>query len=97
MINKHCSWCDSVFQTEISYQIYCSSECREAATKEKMAQKYAQNRRAKRVGKERLCKSCNASLSVYNDDPLCVKCLVNPLDVKKAIKEIKGLSDGKFD
>jgi hypothetical protein len=36
-------------------------------------------------------------LSVYNDDPLCVKCLVNPLDVKKAIKEIKGLSDGKFD
>ena len=97
MINKHCSYCDSVFETEISYQIYCSSGCRESATKEKMAQKYAQNRRSKRIGKERLCKNCNGPLSAYNDDPLCAKCIVNPLDVKKAIKEIRDFSNGKFE
>lgn len=95
MKQKHCDWCDHTFETSISYQIYCSAECREAATKEKMAEKYAQNRRNKRVGKDRRCKGCNGPLSVYNDDPLCVKCIVNPSDVKKAIKEIRGFSNGK--
>lgn len=95
MKQKHCDWCDSTFETSVSYQIYCSAECREFATKEKMAEKYAQNRRTKRVGKDRRCKSCDSPLSVYNDDSLCVKCIVNPLEVKRAIKEIRGLSNGK--
>jgi hypothetical protein len=95
MKQKHCEWCDHTFETSISYQIYCSPECREAATKEKMAEKYAQNRRNKRIGKIRKCKGCGEPLSVYNDDPLCTKCLVNPLEVKKALKEIKGLLNGK--
>ena len=86
---KHCSWCDKEFKTEISYQIYCSVICREQATKEKIAARYIISRRQKRIGKERVCKSCKEALSIYNDDPLCVKCIVNPSDVAKALREIK--------
>lgn len=87
---KHCSWCDNEFNTTISYQIYCSEECRVAATKQKIAQRYMVTRRQKRKGKERKCKSCGAPLSIYNDDPLCIKCNVNPTEVLKALKQIKG-------
>jgi hypothetical protein len=86
---KHCQWCDNVFETQISYQIYCSPVCRDGATKEKIAARYIISRRQKRKGKERKCKSCGEALSIYNDDNLCVKCNVNPVDVVKALKQIK--------
>lgn len=95
MKTKHCQWCDNQFQTSVSYQIYCCAECREQATKEKIAQRYAQTRRSKRLKKSRLCKSCSIPLSAYNDDDLCSECLVNPFDVKKALKDIKGFANGK--
>jgi hypothetical protein len=91
MNHKRCEWCDNQFQTRINYQIYCSAECREAATKEKIAQNYLLRRTQKRVGKKRLCKSCGSPLSVYNDSNICSSCHVNPSDVTKALKEIKGL------
>lgn len=92
MKSKHCEWCDHTFQTKISYQIYCSAECREAATKEKIAARYQISRISRRAGgKTRHCKSCNAELSIYNDDILCNICLINPKDVNKALKEIRGL------
>lgn len=92
MKSKHCKWCDTSFETEISYQIYCSVSCREAATKEKIAQRYAQIRRANRHKKFRPCKSCGTPLSIYNDDDLCLQCLVNPKEVARALKEIRGMS-----
>jgi hypothetical protein len=92
---KHCNWCDKEFKTEISYQIYCSVECREQATKEKIAARYIISRRQKRIGKPRTCKSCSEKLSIYNDEILCGRCQVNPKDVTKALKEIKDKSNGK--
>jgi hypothetical protein len=92
---KHCQWCDKQFETSISYQIYCAPECREHATKEKIAQRYIISRRAKRSGKRRLCNSCGVALSIYNDETLCAECLVSPDEVKRALKDIKGLSNGK--
>ena len=92
---KHCNWCDKEFKTDISYQIYCSVECREQATKEKIAARYIISRRQKRIGKPRLCKSCNDRLSIYNDESLCGRCQVNPGDVTKALKQIKDKSNGK--
>jgi hypothetical protein len=89
---KHCQWCDKSFESLVSYQIYCSLECREAATKEKIAARYISSKRQKRIGKERKCKSCNDLLSIYNDEILCNKCLIHPADVSKALKEIKGHS-----
>lgn len=89
---KHCNWCDATFKTEISYQIYCSTECRDAATKEKISARYLIARRQKRKGKDRRCKMCNAKLSIYNDENLCNNCDVNPSEVSKALKQIKGNS-----
>lgn len=91
---KHCSWCDSQFKTVISYQIYCSIDCRDSATKEKIAARYVQLRRQKRKGKDRRCKSCNNKLSIYNDEPLCMECSVNPNDVNKTLKQIKRIING---
>jgi hypothetical protein len=90
---KHCKWCDGQFSTEISYQIYCSEECRNSATKEKVAERYAIARRTKRMSKKRKCKSCGGPVSAYNDDPLCGACTVNPSEVTRALKEIRGLGN----
>jgi hypothetical protein len=79
----------------VSYQIYCSAECRNSATKEKIAARYLVTRRQKRKGKVRKCKSCDKGLSIYNDDPLCVNCSINPKDVAKVLKNIKGMANGK--
>lgn len=92
---KHCSWCDSEFTSDITYQIYCSPECREDATKQKIAQRYIATRRQKRKGKVRSCKQCGSQLSIYNDESLCVSCNINPGSVEKALKEIKGKINGK--
>ena len=92
---KPCQWCDSSFETKISYQIYCSSDCRESATKEKIMQRYLQTKRSKRKNKDRKCKSCNATLSIYNDDTICQSCEVVPKDVEKALKELRGMANGK--
>lgn len=92
---KHCQWCDKDFTSDVSYQIYCSVECREHATKEKINARYQISRRKKRKGKIRLCKSCGISLSIYNDELLCNTCLVNPGDVTRALKNIKGLANDK--
>ena len=47
------------------------------------------------MGQTRTCKACGNRLSAYNDDPICTNCIVNPSDVAKALKEIKGISNGK--
>lgn len=95
MKSKHCQWCDTAFDSSISYQIYCSPECRVEATKEKIAERYIKTRAKRRSGKTRLCKSCSAPLSIYNDETVCSICLVVNAEVKKAMKDIRGLSNGK--
>lgn len=96
MKNKHCNWCDKQFQTKLSYQIYCSAECREQATKEKIAQKYLRDKVKKRIGKVRLCKTCGRHLSIYTEEVICQTCEVNPDEVRDALKEIKGIINGKI-
>jgi hypothetical protein len=96
MKSKHCNWCDSQFETKLSYQIYCSAECRDAATKEKIAEKYNKNKIEKRRGKPRYCKLCKNLLSIYNDSTTCLSCDENPDEVTQALKEIKGIVNGKI-
>jgi hypothetical protein len=92
---KHCQWCDNSFETKVSYQIYCSPECRDGATKQKITERYQLSRISRRAGKVRKCKKCDQNLSIYNDDPICSKCLINPIDISIALKDIKRLSNGK--
>jgi hypothetical protein len=34
-------------------------------------------------------------LSIYNDDSICSKCLINPIEISSVLKDIKRLSNGK--
>jgi hypothetical protein len=89
---KLCNWCDNSFKPTVSYQIYCSTECRDNATKEKIVERHKVLRRQKRKDKVRMCAGgCNTKLSIYNDDVMCNTCSVNAKQVEKRIKEIKAM------
>jgi hypothetical protein len=91
---KSCSWCDNTFTSVISYQIYCSVDCRNAATKEKIAERHKVLRIKKRRQKIRFCASeCGEELSIYNDDIFCESCNINNKELKKKLKEIKRLTN----
>jgi hypothetical protein len=91
---KTCSWCSIEFDPSVSYQIYCSVECRELATKEKIAERYSLNRRKARSNKKRKCAGgCGSILSIYNEKSFCDQCMINNKKVDKMLKELKGLFD----
>jgi uncharacterized protein YmfQ (DUF2313 family) len=88
---KQCSWCNKGFSPTVSYQIYCSTDCRDSATKEKIAERQQFLKRKKRNQKTRHCAGgCGTQLSIYNDGELCDKCHVNVKQLKQKIKELKG-------
>lgn len=91
---KTCDWCLENFEPKVAYQIYCSSSCREASTKEKVNERYQKNRRKKLYGKERRCSNgCGTNLSIYNTNGICSSCEVNNKKVERALKELKGIVD----
>lgn len=88
---KHCEWCDDNFETDSKNQIYCDSDCRTLATKQKIVQRYKFTKVKDRMGKERKCHGdCGTYLSIYNDNLFCDTCLINNKKVDKTLKEIKG-------
>ena len=96
MKSKHCNWCDNTFETKVSYQIYCSTECRQLATRQKIAERYLITRIKKRAGKPRKCKSCGSALSMYNEEKTCNACTPEIDEITKALKQIKGIVNGKI-
>ena len=95
---KLCERCDKQFQPKVTYQIYCSPECRDSATKDKIAERYNVSRRQKRIGKVRRCLGgCGVQLSIYNDSGFCSNCNVSQKAVEKMIKELKGIIDYEQD
>lgn len=95
---KLCERCDKRFQPKVTYQIYCSLECRDSATKDKIAERYNVSRRQKRIGKVRRCLGgCGVQLSIYNDSGFCSNCNVSQKAVEKMIKELKGIIDYEQD
>lgn len=89
---KICDWCSSEFQPNVSYQIYCSAECRQIATKEKIGERYQSRRRRKLSKKPRLCSGgCGIFLSIYNTASFCQNCMTNSRKVDKALKELRGI------
>ena len=86
---KQCSWCSNHFAPNVTYQIYCSANCREGATKEKIVERHKENKRKKNSQKNRLCTTCGTKLSIYNDHVLCNSCNVDKKQVNKKIREIK--------
>lgn len=95
---KSCERCDTKFKPKVSYQIYCSEQCRTEATKEKIAERYQITRRQKRKNKKRICLGgCGQVLSIYNDDGFCANCNVSKKAVDKMLKQIKGYFDYEQD
>lgn len=92
---KPCEWCDNTFDPKVTYQVYCSPECRTEATKVKITERYVANQRKKRIAKPKLCAGCNNKLSIYNDDTLCNSCTINKKELDKRLKELKGFMNGK--
>ncbi len=91
---KPCNYCNAYFKPKVSYQIYCGENCRAAATKEKLAEKYNAKRRKSRIGKVRRCLGgCNQDLSIYNDSGFCSNCNVSEKEVAKMLKKLKGFID----
>ena len=89
---KLCSWCGNHFDPTVSYQIYCTADCRALATKEKIVERHRVLRRQRRKGKIRVCANgCGNALSMYNDDALCSTCETNIKQVEKMMKEVKLL------
>jgi hypothetical protein len=88
---KQCEYCNLTFKPKVTYQIYCSSDCRNKATKEKIAERYQITRIQKRIGKKRICLGgCGAKLSIYNESGFCSNCNVQWKTVEKMLKELKG-------
>lgn len=91
---KQCERCDTRFTAKVTYQIYCSEQCRDEATREKIAERYKITRRQKRKGKIRKCLGgCGQTLSIYNDDGFCSNCNISKKAVDKMLKQIKGYFD----
>lgn len=91
---KICSWCANDFVPSVTYQVYCSPECRDLATREKIAERYQINRIKNRSKRERRCSGgCGTIISIYNENGFCNNCMVNKRKVDKTLRELKGLFD----
>jgi len=91
---KVCDWCSHEFQPNVSYQIYCSVECRASATKEKVKELYKTKRTKRLMVKERRCSNgCGTLLSGYNSSTICSSCNINRKQVDKTLKELRGFID----
>ena len=86
---KFCEWCETDFQANVSYQIYCSVDCRSYATKHKSTLKQKERRAKSRINKERLCTTCGKQLSIYNDETFCSSCIGSKKDYKKFLRNLK--------
>ena len=87
---SYCTWCDKQFEPSSSKQIYCSPECYQGASKEKITERYHIEKRKKRQGKEKKCAGgCETVLSIYNDSSMCDNCLTHKRKLSSFIKEIR--------
>ncbi len=90
----YCKWCDKQFSPNTTKQIYCNSECRQEASKEKILERYHLQKRKNRKGKEKKCGGgCNTLLSIYNDSGICDNCLVHQSKMKIFMRELKNYFD----
>lgn len=89
-MTKICGWCNEEFTYRSKNQIYCSTECRLEATKQKIVERSQVAKFRSRQGKERRCAGgCNTLISVYNDAGFCNSCLINKKKVDKFIRDLK--------
>lgn len=90
----YCAVCDQEFAQNSSKQIYCSVECRQQASKQKITERYEKEKIRKRIGKNRRCAGgCGTMLSIYNDSGMCDNCLEHKKRVAGFMRELKNYFD----
>jgi hypothetical protein len=65
--------CRIEFDAKTHNQKYCSDECCRIATNKRIMEKYYEKKAIKN-GALRICSSCKAKLSRYNQSDLCASC-----------------------
>jgi len=88
---KQCDWCHTPFSPTVSFQIYCSEECRTAATKHNQAIKSKERKLNRRKTKKRICANsdCTNVLSVYNESKYCASCYFSEHVVLREVENLK--------
>lgn len=95
---KYCSWCSNEFEPSVTYQIYCSPECREFSTRNKIEERYRLSRRKrKNIQKKKCSGGCGTFISIYNENGFCNICMINRKKVDRMLKELKGLIEYEQD
>jgi hypothetical protein len=95
---EYCSYCDKDFIANSAKQIYCSAECRQLASRQKIVERYENEKIKKRIGKPRRCAGgCGTLLSIYNDLGICDNCVVHKKKMKSFMREIKEYFDYESD
>lgn len=90
-----CAWCLELFEPTTVSQIYHSAECRQQATRQRIAEQYKIRRRVKK--KIKYCSNgCGTKLSIYNESSYCTICMANKKEFKNLIREIKDIANGKI-
>lgn len=90
----YCTWCDDEFIPSSSKQIYCSPECRQQASKEKIVERNKAEKIKNRIGKEKRCAGgCNTIISIYNDEGICENCIEHKRKMNSFMKELKKYFD----
>lgn len=88
---QYCRWCDKDFKASSKHQIYCSLECRQLATKEKVIQRAQKQKLKRRMNKKRFCNSCGVEISIYNEYATCNNCYIDKKKVDKFLKDMRYL------
>jgi hypothetical protein len=95
---EYCSYCDKEFIANSAKQIYCGAACRQLASKQKIIERYENEKIKKRIGKLRRCAGgCETLLSIYNDIGMCDNCIVHKKKMKSFMREIKEYFDYESD
>jgi hypothetical protein len=91
---QYCKWCDKEFVANSIKQIYCGPVCRQDASKQKILERYENEKIKKRIGKTRRCAGgCGTLLSIYNDIGMCDNCVVHKKKMQGFMREIKEYFD----
>lgn len=92
-MKQFCRWCDKDFISQSKHQIYCSLECRQAATKEKVIERAQKQKLKRRMNKKRFCATCATEISIYNEHPTCNNCYIDKKKMDKFLKDMRYLFD----
>lgn len=90
-MSQYCRQCDKEFSSNSKHQIYCSVECRDKATKQKMLERQQKQKLKRRINKKRFCSSCGCEISIYNEYSTCNNCLIDNKKVDKFLKQMRNL------